>query len=410
MALINSQFLKVSQDAVARQTETRIRQFSAINPKAELIRLDSGEVVLPLIKSAVEAMRSGVLEMGEKETFKGRGPQRGYPFLIEAIVKDYAKFHGIRITEDEVFVNEGTRGEVASIGDIFCRDNRIGVLDPIFQTFIESNVIGYRAGILEKNKQWSNVIYLTANRDNGFIPGLPSERPDVIFMAYPNDPTGMALTHGQLGAWVEYALANKVLILFDATYEAFITEPGIPHSIYEIKGARKVAIEFHSFSKQAGFTGLHCGYTVIPKEVKGNSIYSGADIYLNELWERRQAIKGTAPSYIIQRAAEALYTAEGRAEIRNNVGYYMSNAAILRAALDQAGLNYCGGVNAPFIWVRSPGGSSWELFDKLLEECHILCSPGVRFGPSGEGYVRLSAFADQTQVMRASTRITDMKL
>ncbi len=408
MALINSQFLKVSQDAVAREMERKIKQFSFTNPKAGPIRLDSGEVVLPLPQSAIKAMISSVKELSDKSTFKGRGPEKGYPFLINAIAKNYSESLGIKIAKEEIFVNEGTKQDVASIGDILCRDNRIGVLDPIFQTYIESNVIGYRAGILEKNKHWSNIVYLTANKGNNFIPDLPEERPDVIFLAYPNDPTGMTLTREQLQKWVDYALENQVLILFDATYEAFITEPDVPHSIYELKGARKIAIEFHSFSKSAGFTGLHCGYTVIPKEVKGYSMYSSKNIFLNDLWQRKQSIKNNTPSYIIQKAAESLYTKEGKAEVKQNVDYYMSNAAILRAALEQAGLNYYGGVNAPYIWVESPWGSSWKLFEKLLNDCHILSSPGERFGPSGEGYIRLSAFADQTQVIMASTRISDM--
>ncbi|MDR0510691.1 MAG: LL-diaminopimelate aminotransferase [Rikenellaceae bacterium] len=407
MALINSQFLKVSQDAVAREIEGRIKQFRFVNPGTEPIRLDSGDVALPLLPSVVNAMQASVSELGGKSPFLGRGPERGCSFLIEAIVKNDFKARGVRIAEEEIFINEGTKQDVASIGDILCRDNRIGVLDPIFQTYVESNVVGYRAGILEKGRHWSNIVYLTATSDNNFIPSLPEERPDVIFLSFPNDPTGIALTTGQLKKWVDYAIENKVLILFDATYEAFITSDDVPRSIYEIKGARKVAIEFHSFSKSAGFTGLHCGYTVIPREVEGYSIYSGKEIFFNDLWQRRQAIKSNAPSYIIQRAAEALYTEQGRREVRQNVDYYMSNASMLRAALDRTGLRYCGGVDAPFIWMESPWRSSWKLFEKLLGECEILSSPGERFGPSGEGYVRLSAFADQTQVMRASTRIGD---
>ena len=410
MALINSQFLKVSQDAVAKEMEKRIKHFSFAHPKVEPIRLDSGEVVLPLPQCAVKAMLSSVNELSNKTTFKGRGPDRGYPFLIDAIAKNYSKSLSTKIVREEIFINGGTKQDVASIGDILCRDNRIGVLDPIFQTYIESNVVGYRAGILEKNKHWSNIVYLTATKENGFIPDMPAERPDIIFLSYPNDPTGMTLTREQLQKWVDYALEYQVLILFDASYEAFITEPDVPHSIYELKGARKVAIEFNSFSKSAGFTGLHCGYTVIPKEVKGYSMYSSRNIFLNDLWQRKLSIKSNTPPYIVQKAAESLYTQEGKSEIKRNVDYYMSNAAILRTALDQSGLNYCGGVNAPFIWVESPWWSSWKLFEKLLNDCHILSSPGERFGPSGEGYVRLSAFADQTQVMMANTRISDMRI
>ncbi|MDR1416586.1 MAG: LL-diaminopimelate aminotransferase [Prevotellaceae bacterium] len=410
MALINSQLLKVSQDAVEQEIEKRVKVFTVLNPKVELIHLDSGDVTLPLMPSVIDAMLASVHEMGKNSTFKGRGPVRGYPFLIDAIVKGDFRSRGIKMLPEEVFVNEGTKQDVANIGDILCKDNRIGVLDPIFQTYIESNVVGYRAGILEKDKHWSNIVYLTATHEKGFIPDFPIERPDVIFLSYPNDPTGVALTKAELTQWVSYAIENKVLMLFDATYEAFISDPDVPHSIYEIKNARKVAIEFRSFSKSAGFTGLHCGYTVIPKEVKGYSIYSGRNIFLNDLWQRRQTIKNNAPSYIIQRAAEALYSEQGKREVKQNVDYYMTNAAMLRAALDAAGLKYSGGVNAPYIWVHSPWGSSWKLFESLFSHCRILSSPGERFGPSGEGYVRLSAFANQNQVMLACSRLADFKL
>jgi LL-diaminopimelate aminotransferase len=407
MALINSQFLKVSQDAVEQEIAKRVKVFTVLNPHVEFIRLDSGDVTQPLMPSVIRAMLASVQEMSKDSTFKGRGPVRGYPFLIDAIVKGDFKNRSIKMSSDEVFVNEGTKQDVANIGDILCKDNRIGVLDPIFQTYIESNVVGYRAGILEKDKHWSNIVYLTATHEEGFIPALPVERPDVIFLSYPNDPTGVTMTKAQLEQWVKYAIENKVLILFDATYEAFISDPDVPHSIYEIKNARKVAIEFRSFSKSAGFTGLHCGYTVIPKEVRGYSIYSGKNIFLNDLWQRRQTIKNNAPSYIIQRAAEALYTTQGKKELRQNVDYYMTNAAMLRSALDAAGLTYSGGVNAPYLWVRSPWSSSWKFFEKLFSECHILSSPGERFGPSGEGYVRLSAFANRNQVILACSRLAE---
>lgn len=405
MALINSQFLKVSQDAVEQEIEKKLCVFSVLNPKQEAIRLDRGDVTLPLIPSVIEAMHSSVDEMGKDSTFKGRGPIRGYPFLLDAIVKGDFKARGIRMTADEIFISEGTKQDVANIGDILCKDNRIGVLDPIFQTYIESNVVGYRAGILEKDKHWSNIMYMTATLENGFVPELPADRPDIIFLSYPNDPTGVALSKEQLAQLVSYAIENKVLILFDATYEAFITAPDVPHSIYEIKDARRVAVEFHSFSKSAGFTGLHCGYTVIPKDVKGFSMYSGNNIFLNDLWMRRQTIKNNAPSYIIQKAAAALYTAKGKAEMKKHVDYYMTNATMLRSVLDDIGLPYCGGINAPYLWVQSPWNSSWKLFDKLLNEYHILSSPGERFGPNGEAYVRLSAFANRAQVLTACSSL-----
>ncbi len=408
MALINSQFLMVSLDAVEQEINKRVNIFQTINPKVDFIKLDSGDVVLPLIPGVVKAMLDSVNEMGVDATFKGRGPVKGYPFLVDAIVKNDFKSRGLKITTDEIFISDGTKQDVAGIGDILCKDNRIGVLDPIFQTYVESNVVGYRAGILEKNRHWSNIVYLTATRENGFVPELPDERPDIIFLSYPNDPTGIALTKEELTQWVNYAVKNKVIILFDATYESFIADENVPHSIYEIKDARKVAIEFRSYSKSAGFTGLHCGYTVIPKEVQGYSMYSGKNILLNDLWLRRQTIKNNPPSYIVQKAAEALYSEQGQKEMKQNVDYYMTNAAMLRSALEKAGLQYSGGINAPYLWVQSPWGSSWKLFDKLFNDCHILSSPGERFGPSGEGYVRLSAFANQNQVIMASSRIADL--
>jgi LL-diaminopimelate aminotransferase len=398
----------VSLDAVEQEISKRVNIFTTIHPKVEFIRLDSGDVALPLIPSVVTAMLDSVREMGTDATFKGRGPVKGYQFLLDAVVKNDFKNRGIKISTDEIFVSEGTKQDVASIGDILCKDNRIGVLDPIFQTYVESNVVGYRAGILEKSRHWSNIVYLTATRENSFVPELPTERPDIIFLSYPNDPTGVALNRKELSKWVAYAIKNKVLILFDATYEAFIADDDVPHSIYEIKDARKVAIEFHSFSKSAGFTGLHCGYTVIPQKVQGYSMYSGKDILFNDLWLRRQTIKNNPPSYIIQKAAAALYTEQGQVEMKQNVDYYMTNASILKSALDTAGLQYSGGVNSPYLWVQSPWGSSWKLFDKFFNDCHILSSPGERFGPSGEGYVRLSAFANQNQVIMASSRIADL--
>jgi len=410
MALINSQFLKVVDDEIQKSIDKKVSLFETINRDAKLIRLDSGDVVRPLAPCVIKAISDAMVEMGNESTFKGRGPEEGYSFLIDEIVKYNFKNYRVKIDHDEVFINHGAKEDLAAIGDILCRDNRIAVIDPMSQDYVQSNVIGNRAGELNENSQWSHIIYLDCSKERDFMPEFPKLRPDVIYFGYPSNPTGCAMTKGVLEKWVKYAIDNDVLILFDVTYKSFITDPSIPQSIYEIKGAKKVAIEFSSFSKNAGFTGLHCGYTVIPKDITGYSFAADRSASLNTLWRRRQMIKNYTPSYIIQRGAEALFSAEGLEWINNNVSYYMSNASILRNALETAGLKYWGGVNSPYLWVESPYGSSWKFFDKLLKDCHILSSPGERFGPKGAGFVRLSSFANQTKVMIAGTRIADLKI
>ncbi len=410
MILINSQFLKVVRNEVQERVEQRVNVFSRVNPDATLIRLDSGDVVRPIAPCVVDAMTKSIAEMGEVDGFKGRGPIEGYDFLIDAIHKRDFKNRKLKISKDEIFINHGAKEDLGAIGDILCRDIRIAVVDPVFQTFVESNVIGNRAGDQDGNNQWSHLIHLECRAENGFMPELPTIRPDVIYLNYPNDPTGCVMTRGELEKWVRYALQNDALILFDATYESFITDPDMPRSIYEIKGARKTAIEIRSFSKDGGFTGLHCGYTVIPKDIEGYSFSTDRHAPLNVLWRRRQEIKNYSPAYVIQRGAESLFTQEGAQSLQENVTYYMKNASMLREALSQTRLKFWGGINAPYIWVESPYENSWKLFDKLLKECHIVSSPGERFGSHGRGFVRLSAFADQTKVMMASTRISDMDI
>ena len=409
MTLINSQFLKVVKDEVGSKIEHKVNIFKTLNRNASLIRLDSGDVVRPLPPCAVNALVKASKEMGNASSFKGRAPAQGYPFLIDAIVKHDFRNRKIKVDADEIFINDGSKEDISGIGDILCRDNRVGVIDPVFQTYVESNVIGNRAGEMSESGQWSHVIYLKSGKETGFMPEFPVVRPDVIYLCYPNDPTGCVMTKPVLKSWVDYAIKNKILLLFDATYEAFITDPDIPHSIYEIKGARRVAIEFRSFSKSAGFTGLHCGYTVIPDDIEGYSFSAESSARLNTLWMRRQTIKSYAPSYIIQCAAASLYSDEGRREVAGNVEYYMENAAVLREALRRAGLNFWGGVNSPYLWVESPTGSSWDLFDRLLNGCHILSSPGERFGPRGKGFVRLSSFANQGKVVLAASRLSELR-
>ena len=407
MAIINSQFLKIVDDDIQSQIDKRTNWFHAANRDVNLIRLDSGDVVRPLAPCVMQAMTNAIGEMGNEATFKGRGPVEGYQFLIDAIVKFNTKSYKINIEPDEIFINHGSKDDVAGIGDILCRDNRIAVIDPVSQNFIETSVVENRAGELNENRQWSQIIYLECKMGNNFMPEFPKLCPEVVYLSYPNNPTGCVMTREVLEKWVKYAIKNNILILFDATYKTFITDESIPRTIYEIKDAKKVAIEFHSFSKNAGFTGLHCGYTIIPKKLSGYSFRVNKSANLNMLWRKRLEIKNNTPSYIIQKGAEALYSDEGLKWINENVKYYMSNAAILKQALTEAGLESWGGVNSPYIWVRSPYGSSWKLFDKLLNDCHILSSPGERFGPLGKGFVRLSSFANQTKVMIAATRITD---
>ncbi len=410
MALINSQFLKVFNDDIQDRIDKKVNRFRAIHRDAPIIALDSGDVSLPLSPGVTEAMMRAMAEMTGEATFKGRGPMEGYPFLIDAIVKYNFQTYKVRIDPDEVFINHGTKEDLVGFGDILHRDNRIATIDPVSQDYIAANVISNRAGELNESGQWSHIIYLECPKENNFMPEFPKLRPDVIYLSYPNNPTGCVMPRDVMERWVRYAIDNEVLILFDATYKSFVTDPAVPQTIYEIKGAKKVAIEFRSFSKNAGFTGLHCGYTIIPKDITGYSFSADKSANLNALWRKRLGIKNYTPSYIIQRGAETLFSPEGLAWIRENIGYYLGNAAILRRALGEAGLKHWGGVNSPYLWVESPYGSSWKMFDKMLEECNIICSPGERFGPQGRGFVRFSSLANQSRVMMAATRIAEMKI
>ncbi|MFI3281763.1 MAG: LL-diaminopimelate aminotransferase [Rikenellaceae bacterium] len=410
MILINSQFLKIARDTVQEKINQQISIFKAVNPQVKIIELNSGDVILPLAQCVIDAMEQSLGEFSASDTFQGRGPIEGYQFLLDAIIKHDFKARKIKIDSSEIFINGGTKAELAAISDILCTDNRIAVADPIYQTYIEANVTLNRAGDKGDDGRWSHMLYMDCPKEENFMPQMLTGTPEVIYLCYPNDPTGCTMSRQTLEMWVQYALENNSLILFDATYEAFITDPTIPHSIYEIKGAKRCAIELRSYSKSAGFTGLHCGYTVIPKEINGFSYVANKGANLNEMWRRRQEIKSYTPPYIVQRGAEALYTAEGQKSIRNNIEYYMHNAALLRSALRNTRLNFWGGENSPFIWVESPYESSWQLFDKLLNKCNILSSPGERFGPAGKGFVRLSAFADQTQVTIASSRLSDLDI
>ena len=343
--------------------------------------------------------------MADARTFRGYGPEQGYDFLIEAILKHDYLPRGIHIGPTEIFENDGAKSDTGNIGDILRHDNSVGVTDPIYPVYIDSNVMCGRAGVLEENGQWSNVTYMPCTAENDFIPEIPDKRIDIVYLCYPNNPTGTTLAKPELKLWVDYALANDTLILFDAAYEAFIREDDVPHSIYEIKGAKKCAIEFRSFSKTAGFTGVRCGYTVVPKELTAATL-EGERISLNKLWNRRQSTKFNGTSYIAQRAAEAIYTPEGQRQIMDTIDYYMANARTMKQGLEAAGLKVYGGVNAPYIWLKTPDGTgSWRFFEQMLYEANVVGTPGAGFGPSGEGYIRLTAFGKHEDCVEAMKRI-----
>lgn len=404
MALVNEHFLKLPNNYLFSDIAKKVNAFKVSHPKTDLIRLGIGDVTRPLPQTSIEAMHKAVDELANKETFHGYGPEQGYDFLIDAVIRnDYAP-RGVYLEPGEVFISDGAKSDTGNIGDILRHDNSIGVTDPIYPVYIDSNVMCGRAGILEDGR-WSNVVYLPCLSENNFVPEIPDRRIDILYLCYPNNPTGTVISKAELKKWVNYALENDTLILYDAAYEAYIQDPDIPHSIYEIKGAKKVAIEFRSFSKTAGFTGVRCGYTVVPKELTAATL-EGERIPLNRMWNRRQCTKFNGTSYITQRGAEAVYSPEGKTQIRKTIDYYMTNARIMRESLRSCGLRVYGGENAPYIWLKTPDGlSSWKFFDKLLYEVNIVGTPGVGFGPGGEGFLRLTAFGDRDDTLEAMSRL-----
>lgn len=404
MALVNEHFLKLPNNYLFSDIAKKVNAFKVSHPKTDLIRLGIGDVTRPLPQASIEAMHKAVDELANKETFHGYGPEQGYDFLIDAVIRnDYAP-RGVYLEPGEVFISDGAKSDTGNIGDILRHDNSIGVTDPIYPVYIDSNVMCGRAGILEDGR-WSNVVYLPCLSENNFVPEIPDRRIDILYLCYPNNPTGTVISKAELKKWVNYALENDTLILYDAAYEAYIQDPDIPHSIYEIKGAKKVAIEFRSFSKTAGFTGVRCGYTVVPKELTAATL-EGERIPLNRMWNRRQCTKFNGTSYITQRGAEAVYSPEGKTQIRKTIDYYMTNARIMRESLRSCGLRVYGGENAPYIWLKTPDGlSSWKFFDKLLYEVNIVGTPGVGFGPGGEGFLRLTAFGDRDDTLEAMSRL-----
>ena len=405
MALVNENFLKLPNNYLFADIAKKVNAFKVSHPKADVISLGIGDVTQPLCPAVIEAMHKAVDEMASKDTFRGYGPEQGYQFLRDAIVKNDFVARGIHLEASEIFVNDGAKSDTGNFQELVRWDNSIGVTDPIYPVYIDSNVMIGRAGELGEDGKWSNVTYMPCTAENGFNPALPDKRVDVIYLCYPNNPTGTVITRDELRKWVNYAIKNDALIFYDAAYEAYIQDDDIPHSIYEIKGARKVAVEFHSFSKTAGFTGIRCGYTVVPKELTVATL-KGERIPLNHLWNRRQCTKFNGTSYISQRAAEAIYTPEGKAQVKATIDYYMNNARTMYNTLTELGLEVYGGRNAPYIWVKTPNDmGSWKFFEQMLYEAHVVCTPGVGFGPSGEGYIRLTAFGDADDCKEAMERL-----
>ena len=404
MAKVNPNFSKLPGSYLFSEIAKRTSAYSEANPEARLIKMGIGDVTLPLVPAVTDAMHAAVDDLSRAETFHGYGPEQGYGFLREAIVENDYRARGIDIADDEVFVSDGAKSDCGNIVDLFDIDNKVAVCDPVYPVYVDSNAIAGRAGEYDPDGEaWTNLHYMPTTAENGFCPHIPDGKVDLIYICSPNNPTGTVLDADQLKAWVDYANANDAVILFDAAYERFIVEDSVPHSIFEVEGSKTCAIEFRSFSKTAGFTGARCGYTVVPHELEreGQS--------LNAMWLRRQTTKFNGASYVIQRGAAAIYTDEGEEQIDRNIDYYHRNATVIREGLEAAGFTVYGAVDSPYAWCRTPEGtSSWEFFDELLEKANIITTPGAGFGPSGEGYIRLTAFGAAEDATEAMDRIGKM--
>ncbi|MDB5327547.1 MAG: aminotransferase class [Phycisphaerales bacterium] len=406
MAYVNDNYLKLKAGYLFPEIGRRVSAFASANPTAKVIRMGIGDVTEPLPGACIAAMHKAVDEMANRATFKGYGPEQGYDFLREAIAKNDYQAKGANVTADEIFVSDGSKCDCANVLDILGAKNVVAVTDPVYPVYVDTNVMAGHTGDADAKGEYKGLVYLRADAANGFVPKLPQDKVDVIYLCSPNNPTGATMTRDQLAMWVRYAQEQQALILFDAAYEAFITDPAVPHSIYEIPGAREVAIEFRSFSKTAGFTGTRCAFTVVPKDLMGKT-ESGETVDLYRLWNRRHTTKFNGVSYIIQRGAEAVYSAEGQTQVKALITHYLTNATLIRDALTKAGLKVFGGVNAPYAWVETPNKTpSWDFFDTLLNETHVVCTPGAGFGSAGEGYVRFSAFNSRANVDEAMQRVT----
>jgi len=401
MFKVNTNFQKLPGSYLFSTIAKKVAAYQEANPAADIIRLGIGDVTQPIAPAMIKALHDAVDEMGNAATFHGYAPDLGYPFLRETIAKNDYQARGCDISSDEIFVSDGAKSDSADIQELFAPDVKIAVCDPVYPVYVDSNVMAGRCGTFdEKAQKWSDIIYMPTTAENKFVPEFPKETPDVIYLCLPNNPTGTTLTKSQLQLWVDYANKNGCLIIFDAAYEAYISEADVPHSIYECTGARTCAIEIHSFSKNAGFTGMRLGYTVVPKDL----VFGGAS--LHGMWARRHGTKFNGAPYIVQRAGEAVYSAEGQAQIKEQVGYYMNNAKTIYTGLKDAGFEVYGGVNAPYIWLKTPDNmTSWDFFDYLLDKVQIVGTPGAGFGPSGEGYFRLTAFGSAENTARAIERI-----
>ena len=405
MALVNTHFLNLQDNYLFADIAKKVNAFKVTHPKADVISLGIGDVTQPLCPAVIEAMHKAVDEMAHAETFRGYGPEQGYDFLREAILKNDFQLRGIRLDIDEIFINDGAKSDTGNFQELLHWDDYVGVTDPVYPVYVDSNVMIGRTGTL-RDGRWSNLAYLPATAENNFVPQIPEGRPlEVIYLCYPNNPTGTVITKAELRKWVNYALKNDALILYDAAYHAYIQDPDIPHSIYEIRGARKCAVEFRSFSKTAGFTGIRCGYTVVPKDLTLTDD-DGNRISANKLWLRRQCTKFNGTSYVSQRAAEAIYSPEGKEQIQQTISYYMDNARRMLTTLRSLGYEVYGGENAPYVWMKTPEGTtSWKFFEQMLYGPGVVCTPGVGFGPSGEGYVRFTAFGTHEATDEALRRI-----
>lgn len=410
MSYINENFLELQDSYLFSTIAQKVNQYIEKNPNKKIIKLGIGDVTRPIVSTCVEAMKKAVEEMGTQEGFHGYGPEQGYEFLREAIIKNDYQKRGISIELDEVFVSDGAKCDCGNIVDIFGKDNKVAITDPVYPVYLDTNVMAGRSGTYNLEKEiFENIVYLPVTAENHFIPEIPQEKVDLIYLCFPNNPTGTVLQKKDLKKWIEYARKNQSVILYDSAYEAFITQDEVPHSIYEIEGAKEVAIEFRSFSKTAGFTGVRCGYVVVPKELKGYT-KQGKEVCFNQLWNRRQCTKFNGVSYIVQRGAEAIYSDKGQKEIRENIAYYMKNASIMKKGLEEAGFQTFGGINSPYVWLKVPlGVTSWEFFDELLEKVNVVGTPGSGFGPHGEGYFRLTAFGSKENTIEAIQRIQNWK-
>ena len=409
MARINDNYLKLKAGYLFPEIGRRVKVFCDSNPFADVIRLGIGDVTEPLPQAIIEAMHQAVDEMASQETFRGYGPEQGYDFLRDAIAENDYQQRGVNIAADEIFISDGSKCDTGNILDIFSSDdNEVAVLDPVYPVYVDTNVMAGRTGAADHTGRYAGLTYIPVTAENDFIPQLPTLPVDLIYLCYPNNPTGTVLNKAALKTWVDYARENQSIILYDAAYEAYITETEIPHSIFEIEGTREVAIEFHSFSKNAGFTGTRCAWTVVPKELRGRTS-TGEMTDIHPLWNRRQSTKFNGCSYIVQKGAAAVYTPAGKEQVQGLIDFYLENARLLRAGLEQVGITVYGGINAPYVWLQTPGGlSSWDFFDQLLEKGHLVGTPGSRFGASGEGYFRLSGFNSRTNIEQAVQRFQKM--